>query len=537
MEGESTDNPWDFVLMIEGSLLLAGAAVRRFGVAERGRAAFPFTVRITTAGFESSAASDEGDSRGELWLPLWSRPGSAGEVRQLFGEGRADTAGRRARDGADFARAVAGLGVDRGIGSFTRLCFLKRSGKAYLAAPIGRFEVVERPTVDLLREIDRWLHSFRRAAGDKNAPARFGVALHAIDSAVFDFCRYGGQPLFQRILVTLGRAERELALTEGRVGNSKIRPTPLAGLSRNWVNATADNSYEFEVALALAGVHDQPARKTDLAQIGPFRTNLEPVDWSKRCRAWAEKDRSVVWNTVDFSTNLAAALDRRVMGGARAGCQDLPLASRDTASFEAIAAFLAGDVDDQRVEDLLWGLMLVDRPGSETRRERPAALGPGAESLASGNDVLPAIYCLLKLLFLPRPLVAERSGEKAVRWRLARPDERGLLRVRPEPAVLSLLRTGRVGDAAAVAMRRLRASGLTPLPHRRSPGVSRDREWTEVNLSPRAGRRLAASLLIPIRSDAVNGLVQQVTRADPVDDRSDRSADQEPQLIAADQGD
>jgi CRISPR-associated protein Csx17 len=537
MEGDSTDNPWDFILMIEGSLLLAGAAVRRFGVSERGRAAFPFTVRATAAGFDSSAASDEADSRGELWLPLWSRPTSADEARQLFGEGRADIGGRRARDGADFARSLAGLGIDRGIDGFTRIGFLKRSGKAYLAAPIGRFGVVERPSVDLLREIDPWLDSFSRAAGDKNAPARFTVALHAIDRAVFDFCRYGGQSLFQRILFALGRAERELALTEGKVGNSKTKPKPLAGLSRNWINAANDNSREFEVALALAGLHDQPASKADVARIGPFRANLELVDWEKRCRAWATKNRSVVWNAADLSINLAAVLERRVMDGERANCQNLPLASRDTASFGAISAFLAGEVDDERIEGLLWGLMLVDRPGPEMRSDRRAARGPGAEWSADSNDILPAIYCLLKLLFLPRPLVTERSGENAVRWRLAGPDEQGFLRVRPEPAILSLLRTGRVGDAAAVAMRRLRASGLTPLPQRRSSGVSRDHEWTEINLSLRAGQRLAASLLIPIRSDAVNALVQKVTRADDFDVRSDRSADREPQVIAADQGD
>jgi CRISPR-associated protein Csx17 len=537
MEGDSTDNPWDFILMIEGSLLLAGAAVRRFGVSERGKAAFPFTVRATAAGFDSSAASDEADSRGELWLPLWSRPTSADEARQLFGEGRADIGGRRARDGADFARSVAGLGINRGIDGFTRISFLKRSGKAYLAAPIGRVGVVERPSVDLLREIDPWLDPFSRAARDKNAPARFTVVLHAIDRAVFDFCRYGGQSLFQRILVALGRAERELALTEGKVGNSKIKPKPLAGLSRNWVNAANDNSREFEVALALAGIHDQPASKADVAKIGPFRTNLELVDWDKRYRAWATKDRSVVWNAADLSTNLAAVLERRVMDGERANCKNLPLASRDTASFGAISAFLSCEVDDERIEGLLWGLMLIDHPGSEMRNSRRAARGPSVEGSADSIDLLPSIYCLLRLLFLPRPLVAERSGENAVRWRLAGPDEPGFLRMRPEPIILSLLRTGRVGDAATVAMRRLRASGLTPLPHRRSSGVSRDHEWTELSVPLRTGRRLAASLLIPIHPDAVNALVQKVTRADDYDDRFDRSADREPKAIAADQGD
>ena len=93
MEGDSTDNPWDFILMLEGTLLLAGAALRRLGPSESGRSAFPFTVRTVAAGFDSPASRDEAESRGELWLPLWSRSASAGEIRQLFGEGRAEVGG------------------------------------------------------------------------------------------------------------------------------------------------------------------------------------------------------------------------------------------------------------------------------------------------------------------------------------------------------------------------------------------------------------------------------------------------------------
>ena len=74
MEGDATDNPWDFVLMIEGALILAGAAVRRFAANGDSRAAFPFTVRPTTVGYASGSDSDLESTRGELWLPLWERP-------------------------------------------------------------------------------------------------------------------------------------------------------------------------------------------------------------------------------------------------------------------------------------------------------------------------------------------------------------------------------------------------------------------------------------------------------------------------------
>ncbi|RIK62284.1 MAG: type I-U CRISPR-associated protein Csx17 [Planctomycetota bacterium] len=505
-EGDSQINPWDFLLMMEGTLLLAGAAMRRFGIADSARPAFPFTVRAVAAGFDSPASKDEAESRGELWLPLWTRPTSVGELRQLFGEGRADVSGRAARDGADFARAVAGLGVDRGITGFNRLGFLKRSGKAFLAAPLGRFEVVERGGVDLLREVDTWLERFRRAAGDKSAPPRFGSALRRIDSAIFNFCKYGGAAFFQQILVALGAAERELANAE-RFREEK-RLNPLAGLSSAWFDAASDGTAEFAIARGIAGVQDAEGR------IGPLRANLETVDWTKRCRAWAEKDRAVVWNAADLATNLSSILTRRMMDGARAGCERLPLASSHAASLEAIAAFIAGELDDHRIEELIWGLMLID-----TRRRHPARAGmnQSRDRQGPGSCALPREYALLKLLFLPRPLVPERS-DQSVKWRLAcrlagGRIEDGLI-IRPEPRILPLLRAGRVGEACRIAAQRLRVSGLGPMPGPLPTGVMRDDNWSECAMDSRRAQRLAAALLIPISSKSVNCLVDLVCRGE-----------------------
>jgi CRISPR-associated protein Csx17 len=510
MEGNPADNPWDFVLMLEGALLLAGAATKRLNAAELGRAAFPFTVRTVAAGFDSPATKDWAGSRGELWLPMWTRSATLGEIGQLFGEGRADVSGRPARDGIDFARAVATLGVDRGVAEFTRLGFLKRSGKAYLAAPLGRFEVRERREADLLREIDPWLDRFRRAVRDSGGQRRdsepvprFASALRAIDSAIFDFCRYGGTRLFQRVLIALGRAERELAVTPGRVGQSKWPPEPFAGLSWKWIKAADDRSLEFAIARALAGIYDPECK------IGPLRANLEPVGWKKRFGAWAEKDRVVAWSAASLPFNLQAVLERRMMDGERQGCEDLPLASHARASLSATAKFIERETDDLRVEDLLWGLVLVERRSYDP---------PESDDIHG----IPVAYALLKLLFLPRPLVIERRQDGRVSARYAKPAESGI-RVRPEPRILRLLGGGRLGEACVIAMRRLRASGLGPMPQAQA-GRTRDRDWGELDRMGTAGldsARVAAALLLPIGDWAVSRLVARVTQPEHIETESE----------------
>jgi CRISPR-associated protein Csx17 len=493
MEGDSTDNPWDFVLMMEGALLLAGAAARRFGDVSNSRSSFPFTVRSVASGFDSAAAKDEAESRGEVWLPLWTRPTSTGELRQLFGEGRADVSGRAARDGTDFARAVAGLGVDRGIVSFSRVGFLKRSGKAFLASPLGRFEVVGRSDVDLLREIDRWLGDFRwkcaRGRDKEEAPKRILQTLNRIDSAIFQFCKYGGPRLFQEIVITLGQAERELAVTQGQFKRKTVQPISL--LSSAWMRIADDQSPEFAVARALVSVHDQEGK------IGPLRANLDPVDWRKRCRAWAEKERSAVWNSGDLSINLANVLQRRMMDGQRVGCEHLPLASRVTVPLDTVTAFLDGDLDEQRIEDLIWGLMLIDHGGMQHTSRRETTDRP-----------IPRAYALLKLLFLPRPIVADRATGTLC-WRLARNGEVGIT-IRPEPRILLLLQGGRLGEACRIAAQRLRVSGLAPMPGALPDGKTRDHAWSEYTDDHRAAQRLAAALLLPISPQSINRLVHLV---------------------------
>ena len=132
----------------------------------------------------------------------------------LLGEGRAEVGRDRARSGLTFAQAVAGLGVDRGIGSFVRYEFQERLGQSYIATPIGRFEVPQAPLegIELVRALNPLLRSLRAVVADGKSPARFMTAVRRIESAIFEFCKYGGTGRLTGILAALGNAERELAV-------------------------------------------------------------------------------------------------------------------------------------------------------------------------------------------------------------------------------------------------------------------------------------------------------------------------------------
>ncbi|MHB1768565.1 MAG: type I-G CRISPR-associated protein Cas8g1/Csx17, partial [Phycisphaerae bacterium] len=492
MEGGFALNPWDYILMLEGTLLLCGASSRRFGGKFATRSVFPFAVASTPSGF-TSAGSDE--TRGEQWLPLWRRACTASEIGTLLSEGRSEVGRTTAQNGADFVRAAASLGVDRGIDQFVRIQYQSRLGDNYLANVVGRVPAQPQGGVHLLCEADSWLEPIHRAAGDEKhpPPPRITFAVHCVDATIFDFCKYGGRVHFQRVLIALGHAERALVQSTRFREKKKLRP--LGGLSEPWINATDDGSREFAIAQSLASIYDAEKK------IGPLRANLEPVDWQKRWPTWVEKGRSIIWDSAGLCENMASVLDRRLLDGSREGRSDLPLQSRHGVSLNAVADFIANDLDDALICDLLWGLILVR---GDDRRKSSNAVTTGTP--------LPRAYALLKLLFLPRSLLIENVGNGRQYARLARDGEKTGVRIRPEPAILSLLRSGRLGDALAIAGRRLRVSGLMPLPHKWQE-LDRRSAWEElaVGVDP---MRLTAALLIPIDDPGVNEIYQLCIRGE-----------------------
>jgi CRISPR-associated protein Csx17 len=471
VSGGSYVNPWDFILAMEGTLILANATVRRLSAGARSRASFPFTTRNSAVGYGSATSNEK--VRAEIWLPLWSRPAGYAEIAHIFGEGRVQYGQSRkriAQTGFDFARAVAELGVDRGIEAFQRYAFIERNGQANLATTLGLFEVRERPRASYIYEVDRWLEDLRRATSDtKRTPPRFTRLRAQIEESIFSLCVSGEAEHLRDTLVALGAAECEIGRSlRFRSEHESLRP--LANLSFGWAKECDDNSHEFVLAAALASIGGSEKR-------APFRVHLESVAIVNGSAGWTSDDAAAIWGSGSLAENLASTLHRRSIDARSAGESHPALAAAQFAPLEAIDAFLRGETDDVRIEEFLRGLALIDW---RTNRQ---------EEQASGSTIVPTLpraYALLKLLFLPE-------------GRLCRGPASEVIEIKHEPTIIPLLRAGRITEGLHTAAQRLRATGLTPL--------------TDQFYFPAAdGARLAAALLIPISQRSIRALADLTLR-------------------------
>jgi CRISPR-associated protein Csx17 len=472
-EGDAVINPWDFVLMIEGALLFAAAAVRRNADDPSGVLSYPFTVRAVCAGAGNLGEGDAGGARGELWMPLWTQPASHVEVRAMMTEGRVAFGRKPARDALDFVRAVHHLAVYRGIGSFQRFGLLMRSGKAYLATPLARVDVASTPTPSWIDELDAndWLQRFRRFGSDENTANRFKVLRKRLEDRLFAL---GGKiqsaSEAQELLVLLGKVQAALGMSSK--AREAVRPLPR--LSKRWVTAADDDTSAFRIAKALAGL-----RGVDSEPL-PLRAQLFQV--SPRLDAWLGSEvseRSRLYENLRGSLieTLPVLLQRRLMLSERFGMADKPLDGPAGATLDDVAAFLRDDSMDARISDLLPGLALCDVPQDVDR--------------GAGDGVVPAAFALMKLVLTP---------DRTLRALAVLPEGQRL----PVPnSMLARLVAGNHGNGAVIsAWRSLRASGLT---HALSPEALP----TLAGIHP---KRAAAALLIPLRFGATAALVRETLK-------------------------
>ncbi len=517
-QGDALVNRWDFVLMLEGALVFAGGVSRRLEGADGAYLSYPFTVRAAAAGYGSASLEEQGESRGELWAPLWERPARYGEVRSLFREGRLSLGTRPVRDGLDAARAIGGLGVDRGIAGFERYGFVKRQGLAFLAAPLGRQRVEPNLRGELLGDLDRydWLQRLRKRAASEEATAELREAVRALDDGIFALLqRKEDARCVQEVLISLGATARAIALRPKL--QESLRPPP--PLSHRWIEAADDESTEFRLALALAGLRvrwtdgesdggdasgEQPRReKSGL----PMRAHLAPLDpdtvryapaWASKQPRAAEGRALAVWGAGRLTDNLCMVAQRRLLEQKRRAWTRVPFdASFDrqkqpvVVDSDEIAAFLGGEVSDERIARLLLGLSWVEPARCRgTRRSEPLPFG----------------YAALKPLFtsgIPKKL-RDASGSPSPAEAPEDNDRRDdpPFSLPMPPALPSLLTAGRVQEAIRLAQERARASGLP------APFLSR-RLVANRRLDPDFGRRLLAALIIPVRMSVVRACLEQ----------------------------
>jgi len=530
--GGALVNAWDFILAIEGALLLASATTRQLAAGARTGASFPFTAQSSTVGYGTATLGE--NVRAEMWLPLWSRMSSVKEIAHVFGEGRARFGGharrtkengenesrqshgfearRDARSGFDFARAVAELGVDRGIDAFARYGFIERNGLAYLATPLGRFEVpTDKETntyTGLIAEIDGWLERLRRAtrSTDKTPPRLIRARLK-VEEAIFALCASKDERQrkehLRATLIALGAAQTELARSPKFRDEHNI--PPLASLTVAWADECDEGSPEYRIACALASIVDRNG-------LAPVRVHLEPVEYLGDGKGfeWSKSDVRVVWGAGDLTKNLALVLCRRWIDARR---EDLWSAARDEnksqydehaslithaqralrarrrAQLSDILEFVDGGVNENKIESLLRGLMLINWRGAKNEN---ASDGINSDEDADfQNARLHPVFSLLKLLFLPRGMF--KSYFYSEETKQVQHQEYAL---RHEPSIVPLLLTNnqaQISNALKRAVQRLKISGLSP--------------FTDMfHLEEQQGSRLAAALLIPLEDKAVKAL-------------------------------
>lgn len=440
---DSVVNPWEYVLMMEGTLAFSAAASRRFEHGESEKYSYPFTVKPVRAGYGSASGAE--DVRAEMWLPLWNAPASYGEISRLFEEGRATVGGRSARDGIDFAMAAASMGIDRGIGSFQRFGFILRNGRSYFATPLGRFEVHFDKKVDLLDEIAPWLDVLRRKAISKSASVR--RASRRLEDRVMDLCATASISSLSRLFISLGAAER--SLVKSGVWKS-IRLAPLVLRSEKWLEYTYDGTPEYRLAASVASTW---SRETD-----SVRFLVEPLKSTGAWLAFDDKAKCRVPWEGDLNDLLCGIHVRFLNETSKKSVRTCSVDGFVPALPVDVAWFLAGKINTRRMKELLQSLLLLDW-------RKIGGRVPWDRGSVNGDTAPPGAWILMKLVFMKKSPLGEN--------------------VPCDAGILKLAMAGRLADAVVLAASRVRSCGFEPLLGVASGGSA-------------VSRRMAAALLFPV---------------------------------------
>jgi CRISPR-associated protein Csx17 len=470
-DGAATGNLWDVVLGFEGAILLSSSAARRLGLGEASGGAFPFMIPrggALSAGAGGVGTGDEATARGEFWAPLWDRPTGLDELAGLFREGRAVVKRRGARNSLDFARAVAQLGVSRGLGSFDRHAFEQRNGNMYVGVALPRRHVPREATPDLVADLDRgrWLDTVRTVMREKKGAAALQVVGRRLDDALY---RLAGDVLpdaVQEGLIAVGAVSLECARRPRlRATDEGRRPlTPPPPLSAQWRTLADDGTAEFKLAAALAGLTAEatPDARGDV-MLMPFRAHLAPLTAGRRLDQWAKgtaAEALVVWRGRDLHRDATAMLDRRLVEAQRHNfvrrvasgtlTPELPLRGWPNAPLWAVTAFLAGEVDLDRIAALVAGLAWVAAPPFGNNGAVPDKTAAARETVAREHPI-PYAYAAIKALMRPGGILTEEQVRALLKGEGARRVSGRSPRLVDPLGATRLVAAGRVADAVRVA--------------------------------------------------------------------------------------
>ena len=504
-------NPWDYILMLEGSILFASSVTRRSTLGGLPLAAAPFTVRAAATGYGSAA--DE-NNRGEQWMPLWPGFARLDEVKGMLGEARCQAGRTAAQRPLETARAIARLGVARGIAEFERYSYVERNGLANLAVPLGRWQVSVQPNQRLIDEITPWFERFERAI-DKNTPTSVARSARRCQDAMMACCRDGASPQhWLELLVRLGEAEQQLVRSPKFTGSKRL--LPLSGLSPGWLQAGSAmvDRPEFRLALAIAGQHaTRFASNSDKLYPDhrrPVRMHWLPLKHAKTgvytnhqfatSNDQLVNDPDVVCNGLHLTNDLISLVRRRMLqtrGEGSTGYLGLHPTFGTAASLSDVAAWLDGSVNERLIQSLVRPLMALDFEaiGKATAAGDLPDLGHAPSSAYEQRQLAEqlSIYGLFRLCYHSGPLSVFVGTHND-----GRPAEPIDIPIKPDARPFTQLMAGNLASGGRSAIARLRSHGLTP-------------HLMQVHGQASLAHRIAASLAIPISTSSARILAESLT--------------------------
>lgn len=464
---EGSGSAWDFVLLLEGAVLLRSGVGLRFHTSGQQIRflASPFYFAPHAVGSGSVDMADEyrlekgkpRDGRGEQWFPLWRSPASLPEVTALFAQGRCRFGRRHAARPIDAVRAVAQLGVPRGINEFYRYGYLQRNNLAtHFAVPLGRIQVRHRPRARLIDDLAPWMDRLHREARKRGAAARLVHAERRLADTVFAVLIHDDTPeRWQAVLLAAVEVEAiQAAGTAFLIG-------PIPPLSPEWLAAGDDGTTEWRLAGTLGSAAAAYGRNG--LPVDRVRHHWLPLqDSAPRYREHdgrLDRDPRVVAMGRDPVSDLAAVVERRLVEAAGRGERRLPVVAAPDfgASLRDLSQLLGGQVDLERSVTLARALMALRWTAD---LHRPSRRSVEAETLLDES------WVAIRLACLPWPLDESRH-------------------IPADETIARRLRAGDAATAVEIAVRRLRAAGFRP-------------SIRAGSVSPETCRRWAAALAFPI---------------------------------------
>jgi CRISPR-associated protein Csx17 len=477
-------NPWAYVLLVEGAMLFASTMARR-GEHEVGRAAIPFTVFSSPDGSASGASGE--DSRGEVWVPVWEKTFTLGEVRQLFGEARASWRGKPARRAVEFYEATRTLGVARGVDGFVRYGLHRRNGLAFAAVPVDRVDTHPDPSVRLLADLQDWPARLR-----SDPSIAVGGALRRFEKAQIAYACTGKSIELARVLAALTDLEQAVGRSaRAREAAPARRPRPAQPFLEIFAEASC-RELRMAAGLASCATWGGPDRQPPVRTMRQILLPLDPrgpADPARVAGRW--RDSALVPGL--GLRPLASVLADVLVWRARTAIEEpdrgdtrgaVTFRSGVRVSAEDLHAFARGELDGEALEFWLRAFLALD--WREVKRPAWMVSGPLTRPV-------PALGLL-------QPFAAGVSVSR---------DDGSATAFGLRPDWAARLRASQVGDVHGEAVARLRQAGWTAVADPTTGAAAR-------TLSPQDGVMIAAAL-VPRCSDSFAALSKLAMRTRSAD--------------------